>query len=31
MFVAENFIRTFVEKYGKYTVDTNGDTRYPQS
>ena len=28
MFVAENFIRTFVEKY---TVDSNGDTRYPLS
>ncbi|HYJ01658.1 MAG TPA: hypothetical protein VEW92_05545 [Nitrososphaeraceae archaeon] len=29
LFVAENFIRTLVEKYGKHTVETDGghDTR----
>jgi len=28
MFVAENFIRSLVEKYGKYTVYTDGGTWY---
>jgi len=29
LFVAENFVRTLVEKYGKHTVETDGghDTR----
>jgi putative transposase len=31
MFVAENFIRSIVEKYGgKHTVYTDGGTWYPQ-
>jgi putative transposase len=28
MLVAENFIRSLVEKYGKHTVYTDGGTRY---
>jgi hypothetical protein len=28
MIVAEKFIRSFVAKYGKYTVNTDGDTWY---
>jgi putative transposase len=31
MFVAENFIRSLVDKYGKHTVYTDGRTRYPQA
>ena len=31
MFVAENFIRSLVEKYGKYMVYTDGGTWYPQA
>ena len=31
MFVAENFIRSLVEKYGKHTVYTDGGTWYPQA
>ena len=30
MFVAENFIRSLVDKYGKHTVYTDGGTWYPQ-
>ena len=29
MFVAENFIRSLVEKYGRHTVYTDGGTWYP--
>ena len=31
MFVAENFIRSLVSKYGKHTVYTDGSTWYPQA
>ena len=31
MFVAENFIRSLVEKYGSHTVYTDGGTWYPQA
>ena len=31
MFVADNFIRSLVEKYGKHTVYTDGGTWYPQA
>jgi putative transposase len=31
MFVAENFIRSLVDKYGKHTVYTDGGTWYPQA
>jgi putative transposase len=31
MFVAEKFIRSLVEKYGKHTVYSDGDTWYPQA
>ena len=31
MFVAEQFIRSLVEKYGRHTVYTDGDTWYPQA
>ena len=31
MFVAENFIRSLVEKYGKHMVYTDGGTWYPQA
>ena len=31
MFVAENFIRSLVEKYGRHTVYTGGGTWYPQA
>ncbi|HEX5187251.1 MAG TPA: hypothetical protein VFV86_10215 [Nitrososphaeraceae archaeon] len=31
MFVAENFIRSLVEKYDKHTVYTDGGTWYPQA
>ncbi|HEX7143490.1 MAG TPA: DDE-type integrase/transposase/recombinase [Nitrososphaeraceae archaeon] len=31
MFVAENFIRSLVSKYGKHTVYTDGNTWYPQA
>ena len=31
MFVAEQFIRSLVEKYGKHTVYTDGGTWYPQT
>ena len=31
MFVAENFIRSLVEKYGKHTIYTDGGTWYPQA
>jgi putative transposase len=31
MLVAENFIRSLVEKYGKHTVYTDGGTWYPQA
>ena len=31
MFVAENFIRSFVSKYGRHTVYTDGGTWYPQA
>ena len=31
MFVAENFIRALVEKYGKHMVYTDGGTWYPQA
>ena len=30
-FVAENFLRSLVSKYGKYTVYTDGGTWYPQA
>ena len=30
MFVAENFIRSLVDKYGKHTVYTDDGTWYPQ-
>jgi putative transposase len=31
MFVAENFIRSLISKYGKHTVYTDGGTWYPQA
>ena len=31
MFVAENFIHSLVDKYGKHTVYTDGSTWYPQA
>ena len=31
MFVAENFIRSLVEKYGKHVVYTDGCTWFPQA
>jgi len=31
MFVAEDFIRSLVEKYGRHTVYTDGGTWYPQA
>ncbi|HET7643235.1 MAG TPA: hypothetical protein VFK40_06990 [Nitrososphaeraceae archaeon] len=31
MFVAENLIRSLVEKYGNHTVYTDGGTWYPQT
>jgi putative transposase len=31
MFVAENFIGSLVDKYGKHTVYTDGCTWYPQA
>ena len=31
MFVAENFIRSLVDKYGRHTVYTDGGTWYPQT
>jgi putative transposase len=31
MFVAENFIRSLVEKYGRHVVYTDGGTWYPQA
>ena len=31
MFVAENFIRSLISKYGKHTDYTDGGTRYPQA
>ena len=31
MFVAENFIRSLVDKYGKHIVYTDGGTWYPQA
>jgi putative transposase len=31
MFVAENFIRSLVDKYGRHTVYTDGGTWYPQA
>src|SRR5215207_6203285 len=31
MFVAENFIRSLVEKYGRHTVYTDGGKWYPQA
>ncbi|HEY9486388.1 MAG TPA: hypothetical protein VIQ04_07085, partial [Nitrososphaeraceae archaeon] len=31
MFVAENFIRSLVEKYGRHIVYTDGCTWYPQA
>ena len=31
MFVAEQFIRSLIEKYGKHTVYTDGGTWYPQT
>ena len=31
MFVAENFIHSLVDKYGKHTVYTDGGTWYPQA
>jgi putative transposase len=31
MFVAENFIRSHVSRYGKHTVYTDGGTCYPQA
>ena len=31
MFVVENFIHSLVDKYGKHTVYTDGDTWYPQA
>ena len=30
MLVTEKFIRSFVEKYGKQTIYSDGDTLYPQ-
>jgi len=31
MFVAENFIQSFVDKYGRHTVYTDGGTWYPKA
>jgi putative transposase len=31
MFVAENFIRSLVSKYGRHTVYTDGGTWYPEA
>ena len=31
MFVAENFIRSLVQRYDKHFVYTDGGIRYPQS
>jgi len=31
MFVAENFIRSLVSKYGRHTVSTDGGTWYPRA
>ena len=31
MFVAENFIRSLVDKYGRHTVYTDGGTWHPQA
>jgi putative transposase len=31
MFVAENFIHSLIDKYGKHTVYTDGGTWYPQA
>ncbi|HET9806712.1 MAG TPA: DDE-type integrase/transposase/recombinase [Nitrososphaeraceae archaeon] len=31
MFVAENFLRSLVDKYGRHTVYTDGGTWYPQA
>jgi hypothetical protein len=31
LFVAENFIRSLVDKYGRHTVYTDGGTWYPQA
>ena len=31
MFVAENFIRSLISKYGRHTVYTDGGTWYPQA
>ena len=31
MFIAENFLRSLVEKYGRHTVYTDGVTRFPQA
>ena len=31
MLMAEKFIRSLIEKYGKHTVYTDGDTWYPQA
>jgi putative transposase len=31
MFVAENFIRSLIDKYGKHTVYTDGGTWYPEA
>ena len=31
MFVAENFIQSLVDKYGKHTVYTDGGIGYPQA
>ena len=31
MFVAENFIRSLVDKYGRHIVYTDGGTWYPQA
>ena len=30
MFIAEKFIRSLIDKYGKHKVYTDGDTWYPQ-
>ena len=31
MLMAEKFIKSLIEKYGKHTVYTDGDTWYPQA
>ena len=31
MIVAEKFIRSLIEKYGRYTVYTDGGTRYDEA